>query len=305
VPLEPTVSDDAAADGAHRWRGRPVPWSGGDEGGAGEAAAGAGPGASAPSASAPRRVLQRNSTFGNSRGGSDTASLAGSAGPSRAVSHGDLAGLGGGGGGGSDSPLASPGSPAGGGFYASGAAGSGGALMALAGGHRSRKQCGVDGCGTRFDSLAGLKERRTRHYCGRCQQLVCLAHTAFSPHGATGDCGHDSRCVCGPCFADFAPEYRAFLAARNTLPPAAGGGGGASASRLWGKARDKITAVVKFSKAGRTGAVRRDRSNLSPLGGDGGGAPAGDGGGGGGSSPGGDKPSSLRLHSTAQQRRAS
>lgn len=75
-----------------------------------------------------------------------------------------------------------------------------------------------------------------RHYCGRCQQAFCLQHTVYSPHGASGTCGVQSRCLCIDCFYEYTPEYQAFLASRNTLtgkrsrsgPPGAAGIAGSS-----------------------------------------------------------------------------
>eukprot|EP00775_Hariotina_reticulata_P002874 gene2874-3165_t len=71
-------------------------------------------------------------------------------------------------------------------------------------------------CTQLFD-LRHLKALMGRHYCGRCQQAFCIQHTAYSPHGSTGSCGAESRCVCITCFYDFTPEYRMFLSSRNTL----------------------------------------------------------------------------------------
>lgn len=64
---------------------------------------------------------------------------------------------------------------------------------------KSRKACAQGGCEKKFD-VKNMRERRQKHYCGRCQQVYCLEHTAYSAHGATGDCGQDSRCVCINCF---------------------------------------------------------------------------------------------------------
>eukprot|EP00198_Chlamydomonas_reinhardtii_P006107 XP_001695443.1 predicted protein [Chlamydomonas reinhardtii] len=54
------------------------------------------------------------------------------------------------------------------------------------------KVCALPGCGKKLD-LLHYRDYARRHYCGRCQQTVCGAHTAYSPHGATGSCGHESR----------------------------------------------------------------------------------------------------------------
>ncbi len=43
-----------------------------------------------------------------------------------------------------------------------------------------------------------IKARGT-HYCGVCQRYYCAAHTAVSAHGASGDCGVESKCVCVGC----------------------------------------------------------------------------------------------------------
>ncbi|KXZ44899.1 hypothetical protein GPECTOR_61g852 [Gonium pectorale] len=92
------------------------------------------------------------------------------------------------------------------------------------------KVCALPGCGRKLD-LLHYRDYARRHYCGRCQQTVCGAHTAYSPHGATGSCGHESRCVCVVCFTHFNPAYQRFLRQRNTLKPAASGPGpGPSAS---------------------------------------------------------------------------
>eukprot|EP00877_Chromochloris_zofingiensis_P009766 jgi/Chrzof1/5042/Cz15g09180.t1 len=77
--------------------------------------------------------------------------------------------------------------------------------------------CCVRRCEQRFD-MRNLRALRTKHYCGRCQQVFCLQHTAYSSHGPGGSCGQESRCVCINCFYEFTPEYRALLMARNTLP---------------------------------------------------------------------------------------
>lgn len=44
-----------------------------------------------------------------------------------------------------------------------------------------------------------------------------MAHTAYSPHGPSGGCGAESRCVCVDCFGDFTQQHRALLTSRNTL----------------------------------------------------------------------------------------
>jgi hypothetical protein len=44
-----------------------------------------------------------------------------------------------------------------------------------------------------------------------------MQHTAYSPHGHSGTCGVQSRCLCIDCFYEYTPEYQAFLASRNTL----------------------------------------------------------------------------------------
>jgi hypothetical protein len=89
-------------------------------------------------------------------------------------------------------------------------------------GSHGKKQCAHPGCEQRFDSLRNLGAKRQRHNCGRCLRTVCLAHTAYSTHGASGPCGVQSRCVCVTCFAQFTPEYQMLLAARNTLCAGAG-----------------------------------------------------------------------------------
>ncbi|KAG2492414.1 hypothetical protein HYH03_009357 [Edaphochlamys debaryana] len=84
-------------------------------------------------------------------------------------------------------------------------------------GRTADKMCSVPGCCKKLD-LRHYRDYARRHYCGRCQTTVCGAHTAYSPHGATGSCGHESRCVCVLCFQAFNPSYQAFLRSRNTLP---------------------------------------------------------------------------------------
>jgi hypothetical protein len=80
----------------------------------------------------------------------------------------------------------------------------------------SNKRCGFPGCQQAFD-LRHWRATLQRHYCGRCQQAFCAQHTAYSPHGASGACGVQSRCLCLQCFGEYTPEYQAFLASRNTL----------------------------------------------------------------------------------------
>lgn len=144
------------------------------------------------------------------------------------------------------------------------------------------KACAFPRCGRPLDILH-FRDYQRRHYCGRCQGIFCLEHTAYSPHGPTGSCGHESRCVCTNCIGSFNPEYRAFLAQRNTLhprphpqgrasipgaggaPAADGAGAGASSSNepqeaaeqqqghansklLWARAVVKLKAVGRFKK---------------------------------------------------------
>ncbi len=65
---------------------------------------------------------------------------------------------------------------------------------------------------------------------------MCLAHTAYSPHGATGSCGHESRCVCTVCFQQFNRSYQLFLMSRNTLKQTVGSGAAAALSAATGSA---------------------------------------------------------------------
>lgn len=101
--------------------------------------------------------------------------------------------------------------------------------------------CSHGRCQQQF-GLRHWKATLQRHYCGRCQHVFCLQHTAYSPHGTNGTCGVQSRCLCIDCFYEYTPEYQSFLASRNTLvgkrsrsgPPAAAmaatAAGGASGS---------------------------------------------------------------------------
>ena len=86
----------------------------------------------------------------------------------------------------------------------------------MAGGSVNKKHCAQPGCTQRFD-LRNYSAMRQRHSCGRCLQTFCLSHTAYSPHGASGACGVQSRCVCFECYLEFTPEYQALLESRNTL----------------------------------------------------------------------------------------
>eukprot|EP00201_Polytomella_parva_P009687 CAMPEP_0175059830 /NCGR_PEP_ID=MMETSP0052_2-20121109/12651_1 /TAXON_ID=51329 ORGANISM="Polytomella parva, Strain SAG 63-3" /NCGR_SAMPLE_ID=MMETSP0052_2 /ASSEMBLY_ACC=CAM_ASM_000194 /LENGTH=907 /DNA_ID=CAMNT_0016325425 /DNA_START=242 /DNA_END=2965 /DNA_ORIENTATION=- len=86
------------------------------------------------------------------------------------------------------------------------------------GGSQRRLFCGYPGCDKKLDMLH-YKDYKQKHYCGRCQQMMCLEHTAYSPHGPTGGCGYESRCTCVLCFLRFSSDYQAFLMQRNTLLP--------------------------------------------------------------------------------------
>lgn len=55
------------------------------------------------------------------------------------------------------------------------------------------------------------------HYCGVCQRYVCAAHTGASPHGASGDCGVESKCVCVGCLAEMDEGRRGEVLKRNRL----------------------------------------------------------------------------------------
>lgn len=109
------------------------------------------------------------------------------------------------------------------------------------------KVCAVGCCGRKLD-LLHYRDYVRRHYCGRCQQVVCLAHTAYSPHGATGSCGHESRCVCTVCFQQFNRSYQLFLMSRNTLKQTGASGAAASLAAATGSATPG-----KGSPSGRTG----------------------------------------------------
>ncbi|GFR50893.1 hypothetical protein Agub_g13128, partial [Astrephomene gubernaculifera] len=164
--------------------------------------------------------------------------------------------------------------------------------------------CAIPGCGRKLD-LRHFREYSRRHYCGRCQQTVCGAHTAYSPHGATGSCGHESRCVCSICFTHFNPAYQHFLRQRNTLQPpqapkqggvTAGAGAGCEAAALsragtaagqqldptgadksaakllWERAATKLKAVTRFRKKGGEAqggaaarAARGPTPNMEPV----------------------------------------
>lgn len=113
--------------------------------------------------------------------------------------------------------------------------------------HRCRQQFG----------LRHWKATLQRHYCGRCQQAFCAQHTAYSPHGSSGTCGVQSRCLCIDCFYEYTPEYQAFLASRNTLtgkrsrsgPPAAAAAmaAGSSSSTGGSKSGGMLSRLVPHS----------------------------------------------------------
>lgn len=107
--------------------------------------------------------------------------------------------------------------------------------------------------------MRNLRALMTRHHCGRCQRVFCLAHTAYSTHGPSGQCGAESACLCYACFAGFTPAYRAALGEQNTLrgrqrtlsgPP--GGGprgsaeGGGRGGELWRRGWVKLVAVSRL-----------------------------------------------------------
>jgi hypothetical protein len=121
-----------------------------------------------------------------------------------------------------------------------------------------------------------------------------MQHTAYSPHGTSGTCGVQSRCLCIDCFYEYTPEYQAFLASRNTLvakrsrsgPPgaaaaavagtagraagAAGGGSAESSSAGGAKAAGLLSRLVPHTLYGSQtqlaagGSSAGDGSMLAP-----------------------------------------
>ena len=51
----------------------------------------------------------------------------------------------------------------------------------------------------------------TRHYCRDCQGVFCIKHTRYSPHGAFGECGLMSKCLCELCFSELPLDEQARL----------------------------------------------------------------------------------------------
>ena len=98
-----------------------------------------------------------------------------------------------------------------------------------------------------------------------------MQHTAYSPHGTSGTCGVQSRCLCIDCFYEYTPEYQAFLASRNTLvgkrsrsgPPAAAAAAAAFGGPWEGEASMRGRDGGSTSAGGRAGSVL---SRLVPLG---------------------------------------
>ncbi|KAF6258431.1 hypothetical protein COO60DRAFT_1120138 [Scenedesmus sp. NREL 46B-D3] len=152
----------------------------------------------------------------------------------------------------------------------------------LSNGLPNKKRCAFPGCTQQFD-LRHLRALKQRHYCGRCQQAYCLAHTAYSPHGPSGACGAESRCVCCSCFFDFTPEYRMFLASRNTIQPGggsrrsqsgppqqgtgsgSGSAGGASGGGSGSRHGSPVPAVAAAAAAAGACTVSRDRAQTKSL----------------------------------------
>jgi len=137
--------------------------------------------------------------------------------------------------------------------------------------------------------LRHWKATLQRHYCGRCQHVFCLQHTAYSPHGTNGTCGVQSRCLCIDCFYEYTPEYQSFLASRNTLvgkrsrsgPPAAAMAATAAAAAGAGGASGSSEGGGVSGAGGRAGRVL---SKLVPN--SFGSSSSGSGGGGSGAAPG-------------------
>eukprot|EP00850_Spirogloea_muscicola_P016450 SM000133S26816 [mRNA] locus=s133:275486:280643:- [translate_table: standard] len=109
---------------------------------------------------------------------------------------------------------------------------------------RSRHRCNFEGCKLRFDrwhNISDWRAKLSKHYCRECQGVYCVTHTRYSPHGAHGQCGLDSKCVCVNCHARLPTEVRIQLERTNKLRVGpvvsreqSGGEGGSHTRGSWG-----------------------------------------------------------------------
>lgn len=76
-------------------------------------------------------------------------------------------------------------------------------------GAKKSSVCAFDECTAKtLLPVLRIKARGT-HYCGVCQRYYCAVHTAVSAHGASGDCGVESKCVCIGCLDEMDSARRA------------------------------------------------------------------------------------------------
>lgn len=97
--------------------------------------------------------------------------------------------------------------------------------------------------------------RSTRHHCGDCMRVFCIAHTAMQPHMVIGTkvlsaCGVNSKCRCFPCAEKFKPLVQPLLQRESNNnnageedPVNVGSGrsgSGRSASGSWRMVRNRV-----------------------------------------------------------------
>ena len=105
-----------------------------------------------------------------------------------------------------------------------------------------------------------------RHYCGLCQRHFCLAHTRISPHGPTGSCGLESKCLCAACFEELTPAQQVQYQRINRLVSSTNGGG-SNGSLL--QASGSRGGVSRKAAAAAPTAPESSARRASPEGGDG------------------------------------